>query len=712
MFKRFKDWRIRAKINAGLFTMLLALALLVGADLYRNWTVAGRLDDFQGLVELGVAGSALVHELQKERGMSAGFIGSNGAKFGDLLPEQRALTDQKIAAFRSQEQATDILNADDALKAPLEKINEAFERLKIVRQRIDGLETTLGEAAGYYTQTIAHVMEVEYGLAQYSTDPELVKIVIAFDNLLEAKERMGLERAMGSNGFGAGRFELAIYQRFITLIAQQEAFFHEFRAYAQPAFIKQLDDVMASQAAQSVARYRQIALDSIDAGEPLAVDAEEPPAVDAEASLAVDAEAWFQAITEKIEHVKTLEDSLSGHLLETSEELSGQARSRMLLFAGLFLAVFAFVWLVSAGLGRTVSAPVRDMSDLMRRLAGGELDAEIPNLGRRDEIGGMARALQVFKENALEMARLREEEIRTREEAAAVQEQVRQEEEARRQALIQELASKFETRVGGIVQALAAAAQQLQDASQALTGTAAETNSQAAGAAASSEQASQSVQAVAESAEKISTAIKDIAGLVSQSTDASGQAVEEADATSADMEKLNESVHRIGEIIGLINQIAEQTNLLALNAAIEAASAGESGKGFAVVATEVKTLANRTSGAIEEVREFIEAVQGQTRHVASSLTGIRKTILGLKDKARDIADSVDNQNHATEEIAQNAFEASSGTREAVATVAAVTNAATQTGDLSAQVLEAAKSLATQSQNLDSAVAAFLADLRA
>ncbi|HVV28732.1 MAG TPA: methyl-accepting chemotaxis protein [Rhizomicrobium sp.] len=347
-----------------------------------------------------------------------------------------------------------------------------------------------------------------------------------------------------------------------------------------------------------------------------------------------------------------------------------------------------------------VSVPIRKMTDAMSRLARHDLATEIEGIGREDEIGQMAAAVQVFKSSMVEGDRLKAE----------------QEEASRRQqartAKMDELTKSFETSVGGIVQGVASQAVQMESSAQSMSATAEETTKQASAVAAASEQSSANVQTVASATEELSSSIAEISRQVGHSSQITANAVSEAGKAGDMVQGLVNASQKIGEIVALINDIADQTNLLALNATIEAARAGEAGKGFAVVAAEVKNLATQTSKATEEIGTQITGVQTATQDAVRAIDSIGKTIGEINAIATTIAAAVEQQGAATREIARNVEEAARGTQEVSSNIGGVTEAANGTGAAAAQVLTAARSLSGQSGHLKDLVQHFLADVKA
>jgi methyl-accepting chemotaxis protein len=366
--------------------------------------------------------------------------------------------------------------------------------------------------------------------------------------------------------------------------------------------------------------------------------------------------------------------------------------SGMALIAGLLLAWF---------IGRGIAGPVRTMTAAMRGLADGKLETEVPARERRDEIGAMAGAVQVFKDNAI---RVRQMEAEAEEQKARA--------EAEKRAAMLKLADGFEQSVGGVVKTVASASTEMQAAAQGLSATAEEASRQSTAVAAASEQASTNVQTVASAAEELNASIGEIGRQVTTSAQIAGKAVSEAERTHQTVRSLADTAQKIGDVVKLINDIAGQTNLLALNATIEAARAGEAGKGFAVVASEVKSLANQTAKATEEIAAQIGAIQGATGDAVNAIDGIGKTIGELNHIATAIASAVEEQGAATREIARNVQQAAAGTGEVSSNIGGVTQAATQTGASATQMLGAASELAQQAETLRGEVDKFLAQVRA
>jgi methyl-accepting chemotaxis protein/CHASE3 domain sensor protein len=351
-------------------------------------------------------------------------------------------------------------------------------------------------------------------------------------------------------------------------------------------------------------------------------------------------------------------------------------------------------------IGRGLSRPVVAMTDRMTRLAGGDRSVDIPGLERADEIGGMAKALQVFKDSLIESDRLTEAQ--------------RADHEAQRSRgeRIDRLTQEFDRLVLAALGRVSAAATQLQATAQTMSATAEQTTRQADAVANASHEATGNVETVAAATEELTASIAEIGRQVTESTRIAGQAVTAAEKTDGTVRGLVDAAQRIGEVVQLITDIASQTNLLALNATIEAARAGEAGKGFAVVASEVKSLANQTAKATEEIGSQIAGIQEISRQAAGAIAEIGRVIAEINHISTTIAAAVEEQGAATKEISRNVQQAARGTQQVSGNIAGVSEAATSTGNASREVLTAADGLNHEATDLRGFVSRFLADMRA
>ena len=352
-------------------------------------------------------------------------------------------------------------------------------------------------------------------------------------------------------------------------------------------------------------------------------------------------------------------------------------------------------------LSRTISSSIRRAVTQMTQLASGNNDIDISGTERSDEIGDMARALLVFKENGEEKVRLE-----------ARQAEAAQRSEAEKRSAMNAMADDFEASVNEVVEALSGAASDLVDLSQTMNATISRAGERSTAVSAASEQAAGNVETVATASEEMTASLAEVSQRVAESASMANDAAQSAGQTSDTVGKLATSAQTIGDVISMINDIAAQTNLLALNATIEAARAGEAGRGFAVVASEVKSLATQTATATDEISAQITGMQTDTDAVVQAIQEIGGMISDLNDTSSSIAVAVEEQHSATQEIARNTQQAADGTREVNANIADVSLSVQETGTAAREVLSASNQLAGEADKLRQRVADFLDGVRA
>ena len=382
--------------------------------------------------------------------------------------------------------------------------------------------------------------------------------------------------------------------------------------------------------------------------------------------------------------------------VETTAQNSTTRTTVLVFSVGALMCGALLAWVI----GKGIANPVVAMTAAMRSLAGGDTSVRIPAADRKDEIGEMAGAVQVFRDNMIETERLRTE----------------QETEQRRQTergqKIEASIGNFEKVIADVVNTVSSSATELQATAQSMAATSEETSRQSTTVAAASEQATQNVQAVASAAEELSASVREIGQQVTQAGTVIEEAVRQAMQSNEQVQGLTSTADKIGDVVKIISDIAGQTNLLALNATIEAARAGDAGKGFAVVASEVKTLATQTAKATQEIAAQIKSIQDATQIAAHSIQRVTETIEKVNETATAIASAVEEQGAATQEISRNVLQAAQGTQEVSSNIAGVSEAAQQTGVAATQVLASAGELSRNGEALKAQVGSFLRDVRA
>ena len=591
---------LRAKVIVIVIMSILMVTYFTGKELIKHFEFERKKTQLKELIVLSQSLSKLIHETQKERGASAGYLGSHGKKFREILPKQRLLTDKRIKEYKEVLAKIHLNQYPTEFKEKIEELNKFLSQLPEIRKKVDNFQISVKDEVNWYSKMNATILQIIGMSAKYAPNEKIAMDLAAYTSFLKAKERAGIERAVLSATFGANKFAPGMYTKFITLVAQQKAYLDDFLTFANNEMKNAYKEAIKEPAFAEVERMREIAIKNHKEG-----------------GFNVDAEYWFKTITQKINALKRIDDKIAQIILKDLASLKDHAIQDVIIGLIFIIVILIFSYLII----RSFSLQLRSLKNLILMIAKNkDLSIEV-RVYEDDEFGEIRRALKSFLEALHEvMISANRSSHENKQVTTKLQKSFNTiAQNTQREA---EIVTTAGNSVDNIRERLYEEAQNSKGVKEAIL----EANKALTEAIDSIERTIYNIQINAQNENELASKLK----------------------------QLSEDAEQVKNVLTVIREIADQTNLLALNAAIEAARAGEHGRGFAVVADEVGKLAERTQKSLGEIEAtinvIVQAINDASEEMDKNIQSVNKVTVDSQETQEKIGAVSNSMNEVIKKV--------------------------------------------------------------